>query len=328
MAAGADDRDLNRDVNRNLHRLLAIGAAALLPSAPPLALGEPASPSAVALASRGAAEVPAAERGTDSSVVILLKPAAPVPGVSSAALTQRAWKALERKEYGEVFLVTDEVVSRCEGQALKQQGRLKAFAPSDRASNYSALNDVATCLFIRGRALRELKRNGEAKQAFKEILQNYRFAQCWDTKGWFWPVASAAQDEINSMDFNVDFGDYRSETLTTRAWNAFNARRYEAVDLYARKCVELYGATARQMQSGMQDFASKGQEFDYWALNDVATCLFIRAKSLQKQGRRKEAMTVFQEILDQYSFAQCWNPNGWFWKVGEAARRNLVVTSS
>lgn len=311
-----------------MHRLLrcAVGAAVFLPPALPPARGEPGPQPAVEIASRRA--VPAAEADASTSPpVVFLTPAKPVPAVSSSVLTHKAWKALEMKEYGEVFLLTDEVVSRCEGQALRQQQRLKEFAASDRASNYSALNDVATCLFIRGRALRQLNRLNEAKESFREILQNYRFAQCWDPKGWFWKVAAAAQDEINSIDFKVDYGDYRSETLTTKAWNAFNAKRYEAVEMYVGKCLELYAAPARQMQDSMDDFAPRGQEFDYWALNDVATCLFIRGKSLLRRGRRKEAMEAFQEIVDHYYYAQCWNPNGWFWKVAEAARRSLVVSS-
>ena len=117
------------------------------------------------------------------------------------------------------------------------------------------MTDVATALFIKGRAYRLLERRDEARQAFLDIIQNYRFAQCWDPKGWFWKVAEAAQDEIHSMDFSVDFGDYTSQTLTSQAWKAYQANKHEAVELYTRKCLELYSETALKMQSELHDFA-------------------------------------------------------------------------
>ena len=255
--------------------------------------------------------------------VIFLKPARSAQGVSSAALAQQTWKAFEKNQYDQVLTLADECASRFAVRAQKQQSLLKAVPPPEKAFNYSALNDVATCLFIKGKALRELRRVVEAKTVFQGIIRDYRFAQCWDPKGWFWKVAGAAQDQINCMDFNIDFGDYTSETLTAKAWKAYVAHRYEAMELYVRKCTELFGADAKKMQATLSDYPLKGQESDYWALNDVATCLYIRGKALQKQGHNKDAAIVYREILDSYSFAQCFDPNGWYWKVAEEAKRNL-----
>ncbi len=269
---------------------------------------------------QGAASSPAS---TGSNEVVYLKPARAAPGVSSAALTQQAWKALEKGNYQDVFMITDECEKRFGVRAQKQQAMLTAVPPPEKSFTYSALNDVATCMFIKGKALRQFKRNEEAKQVFRTIIRDYRFAQCWDPKGWFWKVAGAAQDEINCIDFNLDFGNYTSETLTAKAWKAYVAHRYEAMDFYIRKCVELYGDAAERMQSDLTDYPAKGQEADYWALNDVATCLYIRGKSLQRQGRNKEAAAVYQDILDRYSFGLCYDPNGWYWKVAEEAKRNL-----
>ena len=255
--------------------------------------------------------------------VVFLKTARSAQGVSSAALAQQTWKAFEKGQYEQSITLADECENRFAFRAQKQQSLLKALPPPEKAFNYSALNDVATCIFVKGKALRELRRNDEAKAVFKGLLREYRFAQCWDPKGWFWPVAGAAQDQINCVDFSIDFGDYTSETLTAKAWKAYVARRYEAMELYVRKCVELFGADAKKMQSTLSAYPLKGQESDYWALNDVATCLYIRGKALQKQGHNKDAAIVYRDILDNYSFAQCFDPNGWYWKVADEAKRNL-----
>ena len=78
------------------------------------------------------------------------------------------------------------------------------------------------------------------------------------------------------------------------------------------------------MQASLRDFPSAGLEWDYWALNDVGTCLFIKGQSLAALGREAESKQAFQEILGSYSYAQCWdNANEWFWKLGDAARKLL-----
>ena len=265
---------------------------------------------------------PAVPIGADTNTVYL-KPARSAPGVSSAMLAQQAWKALEKEQYDQAIKLADQCEERFGTQAQKQQGMLKALPSPDKAFSYAALNDVATCLYIKGKALQGFRRYEEAKSVFQAVIREYRFAQCWDPKGWFWKVAGAAQDQIYCMQYDMDFGDYTSSTLTAKAWKAYVAHRYEAMELYARKCIELYGATAKQMQSTLSAYPPKGEESDYWALNDVATCLYIRGKALQRQGHNKDAALAYREIIDNYPFAQCYDPNGWYWKIADEAKRNL-----
>ncbi|MCK5214211.1 MAG: hypothetical protein KAR05_02515 [Candidatus Omnitrophica bacterium] len=51
---------------------------------------------------------------------------------------------------------------------------------------YWALNDVATCLFIKGKALIDLNKTEEAKEVFNTLVKEYKYGQSWDSKGWFW----------------------------------------------------------------------------------------------------------------------------------------------
>lgn len=260
--------------------------------------------------------------------VVLLQPAKASVGPNSSLMMLQAWKAYEKKEYEKVFVVADECVRLFGPRAARQQASLDDFPDRTRAANYSSLNDVATCLFIKGKSLRDMRCTAEAKEVFREVMRSYRYAQCWDPKGWFWKVAVAAQDEIHCIDYGVDFGSYSSEVLTAKAWKAMQAGRYDAMELYVRKCIELYGEVAREMQSSLAEYAPKGQEQDYWALNDVGTCLFIRGKALQRQRKNREAGLVYREMLSEYGFAQCWDTHGWYWKVADEARRNLAFCPS
>ena len=44
-----------------------------------------------------------------------------------------------------------------------------------------------------------------------------------------------------------NFGDYRSETLATKAWGALKEGDIEAVLAYTNKCVERYADQAKKM---------------------------------------------------------------------------------
>jgi len=121
----------------------------------------------------------------------------------------------------------------------------------------------------------------------------------------------------------LDFGDQGSSTLTTKAWEALNAGNHAAVDGYTAKCVELYATQADQMQSGLSEAATADKAHDYWALNDVGTCYFIRAQSKEARGDAKGAIPYYKAVVEKYSFAQCWDTKGWFWKPADAAKSKL-----
>lgn len=117
-----------------------------------------------------------------------------------------------------------------------------------------------------------------------------------------------------------DFGDFSSQALTTKSWGALEAKKYDDLKAYVAKCRELYEAKAAEMQKSLKEPAASGKEHDFWALNDVGTCCFILAKALDGQGKKAEAITAYKEVAEKFAFAQCWDPQGWFWKPAEAAK--------
>jgi hypothetical protein len=127
-----------------------------------------------------------------------------------------------------------------------------------------------------------------------------------------------------------NFGDFRSETLATKAWGALAEDDIEAVLAYTNKCLELYAEQAKKMQASLKGYAEgpDQQIFSYWALNDIATSLFIQGEAYRKVGMKDEALAAYQRIIDEFSYGQTWDPKGWFWKPAEAAKEKIAMIKS
>ena len=127
-----------------------------------------------------------------------------------------------------------------------------------------------------------------------------------------------------------NFGDYRSETLATKAWDALKAEDPDGVLAYTNKCIELYADQAKKMQSSLTGYptGSNDQIFSYWALNDVATCLFIQGEAYRKADKKDEALAAYKRAVKEFSYGQAWDPQGWFWKPAEAAQEKISMIES
>lgn len=122
----------------------------------------------------------------------------------------------------------------------------------------------------------------------------------------------------------LDFGDYASSTITTKAWKSFEGKNYDETLGYTGKCIETFKAQAVAMQKALTaPPTGKEEVFKQWALNDVGTCYFIQAKALEGQGKTKEALESYKFLAENLPFAQCWDTKGWFWKPADAAKERL-----
>ena len=138
------------------------------------------------------------------------------------------------------------------------------------------------------------------------------------------PSAAAATSPAPKL----DFGDFTSATLTTKAWQALGQKDFASVAGYTDKCIEMYKAKALEMQKGLTEppaTTDKEKVFANWALNDVGTCYFIQAKALEEQNKAKEALDAYKFLADNLSFAECWDTKGWFWNPAGAAKERVAA---
>lgn len=249
----------------------------------------------------------------------------------STTLVSKAWQALGENDIDAVMAYVNKTSELYDDQAKKMQESLAEYpaGSKDEIFAYWALNDIATALYIQGEAYRSVEMKDEAREAYQKVIDQYTYGQCWDNGGWFWKPAEAAAEKIAMIESNsnLDFGDYASSTLTTKAWGVLSEKDLDAVVSYVDKCLELYAKKAGEMQGSLAEYPweSKEKIFSYWALNDVGTSLFIKGEAFRNAGNTEEAIKAYQVLVDKYYYSQCWDPQGWFWKPAEAAQQKLDV---
>ncbi len=253
---------------------------------------------------------------------------------SSEELTAKAWAALKERDVEAVLVYTNECINLYAGRAKRMQAELESYptGSNDDVHQYWAINDVATSLYIQAEAFREVNMMEEATEVYIKIINDYSFGQTWDPRGWFWKPAEAAQDRLDVIESgkNIDFGNYSSEFLTTQAWNALNTGDLDSVDDYADKVISLYAEKAKEMQNFLEDYPLGSNEdiHLFSALNDVGTVYFIKAQAQEKKDDKDGAIYYYKKIINSYSYSQCWNPEGWFWKPAEGAKDRIHIIRS
>ncbi len=116
-----------------------------------------------------------------------------------------------------------------------------------------------------------------------------------------------------------------SHEFVSRAWAASSQGDFEKLNKLVEECLALYAAEAKRLEGQLTEFPQRGKEGDYQVLNDVATVLFIKAEALMNYGKTDEAKALFQKIIDEYPWAQSWDPRGWFWSVKEKSQASINV---
>ena len=122
---------------------------------------------------------------------------------SSQTLTAKAWQSHERGDLADTLAFTAKCRELYAAEAAKQQQSLTDFLPADKGHDPWALNHVGTCCFIEGQALEKASRKADAVAAYRRLVDDYGYDQCWDTRGWFWQPAKAAQDRLDELEFDA-----------------------------------------------------------------------------------------------------------------------------
>jgi len=115
---------------------------------------------------------------------------------SSGALATEAWSAFDRKDYAAAHAAAERCRTLYGAQAAEMQAKLTALPDKESAHDQWALNDVGTCTFLLGKISEAAGKNEEALTAYKTVVEQYLYSQCWDTQGWFWQPAVAAKERI------------------------------------------------------------------------------------------------------------------------------------
>ncbi|MFA5388492.1 MAG: glycoside hydrolase family 2 TIM barrel-domain containing protein [Candidatus Omnitrophota bacterium] len=111
--------------------------------------------------------------------------------------------------------------------------------------------------------------------------------------------------------------------MIVRAWEAWGAKDYDKTFYWTNKCVELYGEEAKKQQASLTGLPSTETIDQYDALNAVGSSFFIQGEAYLSQGKAEDAKRVFDTAIRDYSYAQNWDPRGWYWSVKEKSRASL-----
>lgn len=127
---------------------------------------------------------------------------------------RKGWALVGEGKFDEVYKVVDECIKKFEQQAEKLALRLNAFPPKGEENEYQIMNDVATCYFIKGEALRDQGEVDQAKGVFGKVIEKYPYAQAFDPRGWFWSIREKAEITINKIETGVvDEGDEEEDVI-------------------------------------------------------------------------------------------------------------------
>ncbi|MFH1621962.1 MAG: tetratricopeptide repeat protein, partial [Candidatus Omnitrophota bacterium] len=113
------------------------------------------------------------------------------------------------------------------------------------------------------------------------------------------------------------------KNYVAEAWRILSLKDYTLLDNLVEECVKKYGEEADKEQAALSDFPSQDKIDLYKNLNNVATCLFVKIEALVKQEKTEEAKQACRDLIKKYSFAQAWDPRGWYWKIAVSAQSTL-----
>ena len=139
-----------------------------------------------------------------------------------------------------------------------------------------------------------------------------------------WPAAGKAQEADPAPEQAAVMPKDSSAALASEAWAALDGQNYAVARQSAERCRDLYGAQAAEMQSKLSALPDKESAHQQWALNDVGTSVFILGRVAEAEGKKEEAMAAYRDVVDNYTYSQCWDEQGWFWQPAVAAKERIA----
>lgn len=111
----------------------------------------------------------------------------------------------------------------------------------------------------------------------------------------------------------------KEESPELKAREALAAKSYEEAITLSQGVIEQYEAKAKEMQASLTEFPWETKEkiFQYWPLATVALAYTIQGVADWELGKKDKAQELFTKVNKELWYAQCWDPQGLFQKVGE-----------
>jgi len=111
--------------------------------------------------------------------------------------------------------------------------------------------------------------------------------------------------------------------MVVRAWEAWGAKDYDKTFYWTAKCIELHSEEAKREQALLTGLPATDAMDRYETLNAVGTSFFIQGEVYLVQNKIEEAKKVFNTAIQEYGYAQNWDPRGWYWSVKEKSQASL-----
>jgi len=112
---------------------------------------------------------------------------------------------------------------------------------------------------------------------------------------------------------------------TAKIWEAMGRKNWDAAIAQANRVIRIWGPQARRTNDQLKGYAPAKDAKKYGNLNEVGVSLLLKGDALSRKGDKVAAKVAYQTLLNQYPYAQVWDPKGWFWKPAEEARKKLVL---
>lgn len=110
-----------------------------------------------------------------------------------------------------------------------------------------------------------------------------------------------------------------------KAWDILNGGDAARAVVFVDGVMETIGDEAQAEARRMKGFAPSGRERDYHRVNVAGTLLYVRALALQRSGQRDAWLEGLERAWKEYPFCQAWDPQGWYWKPAQAAKKEGYV---
>ncbi len=245
-------------------------------------------------------------------------------------MTAKAWTAMKEKKYDEVVHLADEAIQRWGKQARQTNASLKDYPRGDQVKRFSILNELATITWLKAEALRKKGDRTRAIATYWQLIADFTYGQCWDSHGWWWQPAKAAQKVVEQLQKGIDPDSTPNEAfeqawqVTAKAWKAWGKKQYDEVIRLAEYAQSHWGKQAREMNSGLHRYPKGKAARQYANLNELATITLLKAQALEKKGQKKEAIAALKQLQTDYTYGQCWDNRGWWWQPAKAAQDLLA----